>query len=217
VAFASEATNLVPDDMNALGDAFLHNTQNGVTSRASVGSFGEEADNYSYFTSISSNGRYVSFGSAGTNLVPDDTNGVEDGFVHDFGAPCENPALWSNYGIGWPGTSGVPGLTASNAPELCQTVTLTIGNSLGLRTLAVLFVGMARAELPTAWGGTLLLVPVFAFPLTLPSGSYEVSVIVPPCDPSLCDTTLDLQVLELDWGATRNVSFTQGLELVLGS
>jgi hypothetical protein len=56
-----------------------------TTERVSVDSNGTEGDGYSYCPSISSNGRYVVFGSDATNLVPGDNNGTWDVFVHDSG------------------------------------------------------------------------------------------------------------------------------------
>jgi hypothetical protein len=52
-------------------------------SRMSVSSSGAEADSASYHSSISSDGRYIAFDSIATNLVPGDTNGIGDVFVHD--------------------------------------------------------------------------------------------------------------------------------------
>ncbi len=83
VAFWSEATNLVSDDTNGFSDIFVHDTQTGQTIRVSVASDGTEADSYSVTPFISADGRYVAFTSGATNLVPDDTNGVDDVFVHD--------------------------------------------------------------------------------------------------------------------------------------
>jgi hypothetical protein len=83
VAFLSEASNLVPDDTNNVWDIFVHDRQTGVTERVSVDSAGFEGNGDSLSPSISSDARYVSFSSSASNLVPGDTNGVEDIFVHD--------------------------------------------------------------------------------------------------------------------------------------
>ena len=40
VAFASDATNLVPDDTNGVRDIFVHDNQTGLTERVSVGPVG---------------------------------------------------------------------------------------------------------------------------------------------------------------------------------
>jgi hypothetical protein len=83
VAFPSLATNLVPNDTNKAWDIFVHDMSNGETSRVSVSSDGTQADAGSYGVSISADGRYVTFGSNATNLVPEDLNGVMDVFVYD--------------------------------------------------------------------------------------------------------------------------------------
>src|SRR5688572_27684600 len=51
--------------------------------RVSVGPNGRQADGHSEFPSISASGRYVAFASVATDLVPSDTNGYQDIFVHD--------------------------------------------------------------------------------------------------------------------------------------
>ena len=83
VAFESEAANLVPGDANGVLDVFLHDRQTGTTTRVSVASDGTAADGRSFNPSVSADGRYVAFGSEAANLVPGDTNGTEDIFVHD--------------------------------------------------------------------------------------------------------------------------------------
>jgi Tol biopolymer transport system component len=85
VAFASEATNLVPGDTNLTVDVFVHDRQSGTTERVSVDSAGVEGNNTCAYEqpSISADGRYVAFSSRASNLVPGDTNGWEDVFVRD--------------------------------------------------------------------------------------------------------------------------------------
>jgi Tol biopolymer transport system component len=83
VAFWSAASNLVPNDTNGVPDVFVRDRLTGTTQRISVASNGGEADGESRDPSISADGRYVAFWSHATNLVPDDTNGHADVFVHD--------------------------------------------------------------------------------------------------------------------------------------
>ncbi|MEK7611792.1 MAG: hypothetical protein AAB407_00365, partial [Patescibacteria group bacterium] len=84
VAFWSSASNLVPGDTNGKWDVFLHDQQTGETTRVSVDSQGNEANGHSFGkTSISADGRYIAFQSSASNLVPNDTNGLGDVFVHD--------------------------------------------------------------------------------------------------------------------------------------
>lgn len=84
VAFSSDASNLVADDTNNTTDIFLRDLQLGTTTRISVSSSGEEANNYSESRiAISGDGRFVAFESQASNLVGDDANGVADIFVRD--------------------------------------------------------------------------------------------------------------------------------------
>jgi len=83
VAFNSSASNLVPGDTNDGGDVFVHDRQTGVTERVSVDSAGNQGNGWSYEAAISAGGRYVAFVSSASNLVPGDTNGDADIFVHD--------------------------------------------------------------------------------------------------------------------------------------
>ncbi len=90
VAFASIATNLVLGDTNGALDLFVHDMQTGTTTRVSVDSSGIQANGPSnstdgtYDSFISTDGRYVAFESFATNLVPNDTNGMDDIFVRDL-------------------------------------------------------------------------------------------------------------------------------------
>jgi Tol biopolymer transport system component len=84
VAFWSFASNLVPGDTNGFADVFVHDMVNGSTARVSVDSNGVQGDHGSEEVSISGDGRYVAFVSVATNLVPGDTNGFADVFVHDM-------------------------------------------------------------------------------------------------------------------------------------
>jgi Tol biopolymer transport system component len=100
VAFQAGFTNLVPGDTNSCvslpnlppgecPDIFVHDRQTGQTTRVSVASDGTQANDQSFRPAISADGRYVTFASVASNLVPGDTNGAQgvflgtDVFVHD--------------------------------------------------------------------------------------------------------------------------------------
>jgi Tol biopolymer transport system component len=84
VTFQSDATNLVPGDDNGLTDIFVHDRQTGETTRASVGTNGEQGNGGAATPNISADGRWLTFNSSSTNLVPGDTNGFTDVFVRDL-------------------------------------------------------------------------------------------------------------------------------------
>lgn len=83
VAFRSGAANLVAGDTNADVDVFVHDRQTGQTERANVDSSGAQSNGRGEYPTISGDGRYVAFWSDGDNLIPGDTNGRPDIFVHD--------------------------------------------------------------------------------------------------------------------------------------
>jgi hypothetical protein len=83
VAFGSEASNLVPGDTNGVRDVFVRDRATGATTRVSVASDGTQGNQISFVGSISADGRYVSFFGGASTLVPGDTNGERDSFVHD--------------------------------------------------------------------------------------------------------------------------------------
>jgi Tol biopolymer transport system component len=83
VAFESDAANLEPNDTNGSSDVFVRDRQTGRTTRVSVGAGGAQGNAGSIGAGISADGRYVTFDSNATNLVPGDTNDLGDVFVHD--------------------------------------------------------------------------------------------------------------------------------------
>jgi Tol biopolymer transport system component len=97
VVFESAASNLVPGDSNGYFDIFERDTCRGApvgctpsTVRVSVANDGSEGNDDSGLPGVSSDGRFIVFGSDATNLVSGDSNGTEDIFVRDTcsGAPA---------------------------------------------------------------------------------------------------------------------------------
>lgn len=77
---------LVPDDTNHAYDVFVRDLEGGTIQRVSVSSYGEQGNGNSgggSMIGISADARYVTFVSSASNLVPDDTNGQPDVFLHD--------------------------------------------------------------------------------------------------------------------------------------
>ncbi len=94
VAFSSRSANLVEPDANGSDhDVFVRDRQTGTTERVSVSSDEVQGQNPpgspfpadSANPSISPDGRFVSFQSQASNLVPDDTNSsaFNDVFLRD--------------------------------------------------------------------------------------------------------------------------------------
>ncbi len=83
VTFSSNASNLVTGDSNNAQDIFVFDRTLRTTERASVSDAGVEGNGSSSNASLSADGRFVTFESEASNLVPGDNNNVRDIFVFD--------------------------------------------------------------------------------------------------------------------------------------
>jgi len=83
VAFLSRATNLVAGSPYGTSEVYLRDRATGTTTLVSVSSSGEAANGDCWDVAISADGRIVSFSSVAANLVPGDTNDVNDVFVRN--------------------------------------------------------------------------------------------------------------------------------------
>lgn len=89
VAMVGTATSLVAGDTNRSEDVFVRDLATAATTRVSVSSTGAQASSPTTILpdsqdgSISGDGRFVVFRSAGVNLARLDTNLVDDIFLHD--------------------------------------------------------------------------------------------------------------------------------------
>ena len=75
--------NLTPLDTNNSPDVYVYDQLADTIERVSVNSEGVEGNSWSHHAAISEDGRYIAFSSSASNLVPDDSNGLTDFFVHD--------------------------------------------------------------------------------------------------------------------------------------
>lgn len=212
VVFDSQATNLVDGDTNGATDIFVHNRFTGLTQRISVDSTGAQSNDIALYGTISNDGSVAAFQSIATNLVASDTNGDSDVFAHDR---CMIPAAWQNYGNGFPGTFGVPSLTAVNPPSFASNLTINVGNSSGQSAAGLLFVGFVQTSIHSGWGGDLLVVPYLTLSIPVPATGLPLNGTIPNQE-TLCGLTIDMQVLQGDPGAFKGVSFTPGLALQFG-
>ena len=84
VAFSSFASNLAANDgSGVVEDVFLRDLQTGTTTLISVNQSGVQLNAYSFYPSISADGRYVAFESAATNVIPGDTQFNRETYVRD--------------------------------------------------------------------------------------------------------------------------------------
>ncbi len=84
----------------------------GFTERVSLGGAGEEADAFSGYPSMSTDGRYVAFSSDATNVVAGDTNSATDVFVRDRQSGTTERASVDDAGNGGASTSYAPAISA---------------------------------------------------------------------------------------------------------
>ncbi len=114
VAFSSQASNLVPGDTNGKIDVFVRDRQTGATTRVSVDSNGNQANDVGWHPAMSADGRYVAFASAATNLSPEPEAGYLQVYVHDL--VTGSTELVSRNGDGVPGNQA--SATTSEAPSI---------------------------------------------------------------------------------------------------
>jgi len=199
------------DDGGMVG-VFVYDRDTEVALRVSAGPHDERADLDCTGGPLSGDGHIACFGTPSGTLWPGDSGYGDDVFVRDLSAI---PAAWTNYGSGLDGRFGVPALTLSALPRRTSTIDVEVGNSSGLYTVSVLFVGVASASLPTSLGGTLLVDPLTT--ATLPLTPYDEGFpLTVPDGGDLPGVHVYLQVLELDPWAMEGVSFTPGLDVTIG-
>ena len=85
IAFASDATNLVPGDTNGRTDIFVKDLASGAITRVSTSAAGTEGNNASVTPVFSPDGTKVAFTSGAFDLVAGDTNNQQDIFVATLG------------------------------------------------------------------------------------------------------------------------------------
>lgn len=121
VVFSSEIRDLVPGDTNRKADCFLFDRRTRMVSRVSLGGTqplgggwyrgSVQGNNESTGAVISADGRYVAFVSSASNLVPGDTNKVDDVFVRDLHTGATKRISVNARGEQANGTSGGPTLS----------------------------------------------------------------------------------------------------------
>lgn len=82
ISFMSYASNLIDGDTNGQGDIFVYNIQTEAVERIN-GFNSNEPNNVSVESVLSSDGRFVLYGSMASNLIENDTNNTKDVFLYD--------------------------------------------------------------------------------------------------------------------------------------
>jgi Tol biopolymer transport system component len=109
IAFSSSATNLSGGTHNT-SDVYVRDTTRQVTDLVSKASNGANANGRSLAPAISADGQVIAFQSIASNLSSNDTNGVDDIYVHD-----RRTGQTSRVSVS---TSNVQGNAASSDPAI---------------------------------------------------------------------------------------------------
>jgi LPXTG-site transpeptidase (sortase) family protein len=133
IAFESMSTNIVPGaggmyfpggptTLSPKYDIFIHNRISGTTETVSVSTNGIQGNGQSNNAAISGDGRYVVFHSNSDNLVPNDSNGSFDIFLHDRNTNSTERISLSS--------GGVQGNDESYSPSISSDGRFIVFNSL---------------------------------------------------------------------------------------
>jgi Tol biopolymer transport system component len=142
VAFESAATNMVPHDQG-FRDVFVRDVVGRITARIS-GQDGKRLDGFSSDAALSGDGRWVTFQSANSRLLPGDANGVSDVVVVNLAS-----------GAAWRASSAISATRDSDNPSGYPTISGD-GSSVAFESTAGNLVHRGRAgalEVYTATGG----------------------------------------------------------------
>lgn len=112
VVFMSNASDLVPGDINLLADVFVYDVGSESIERVNVDSLGHQALASSRNPAVDGDGSTVAFTSEADNLVVGDTNGQADVFVRDRATDSTIRVTASYFGTPADGSSDNPSLSA---------------------------------------------------------------------------------------------------------
>ena len=121
-----------------------------------------------------------------------------------------------NYGAGFPGTNGFPTLVAMSNPLLGAAVDIVANTAANSTQAAGLQFGFAPINVPTPFGGSLLVSVAFASLVQLTPAGFTRTLNIPN-QPAVCGSSIYAQLLHLDPGAAFGIAFSDGLELIVGN
>ena len=213
VVFATDALNVSAEDQNGRTDVVRVDVSTREVSLVSENGLGTSGNLRSILPACDATGERVAFFSEASDLDPLATGGRHL-YVRDFSIPWPL-ASRTTYGAGWPGTNGTPTLTARVDPQWGASVDLDGGNSSGTWSVGFLLLGDARANWPTNRGGSIDVAFFQMLTVVVPPSGWQDTADI-PLDVGLSGAVFDLQLIQLDPGASHGMSFTPGLELVIG-
>lgn len=135
-----------------------------------------------------------------------------------FVAAADCPAGWSEFGSGWSGALGVPELTPQANPVLGTTFDIWVGNSSATDTPACVFFSPDQVAVQTPWGGVQYVGEPYGLVVTLhdlPATGTLIPIGLPE-NPLWCGRSIFAQSIQVDLAATDGLSFSRGIELLIG-
>lgn len=207
LAFASYATNLVPNDTNNRVDAFVRDLSTGAVQRVNVGANGAQSAFGANVGMISADGNHVVLSTIADDLVPGDTNTFNDVYVRDLVgcAPTVAP-------FGAASSTSIPGCrpvwTTNGTPRASQPAAFTLraAPTPGGASFGVVYVGTrgpAAQPLGSLGGSVFAAPPLRRTPTLIGSGT-----------PGQCDGAFELSLQTLAQAAPGAV--TPGAVLHIG-
>ena len=212
VLLQSDAFTLAPNEGSrsySYEDVYIRDRSLAMTTRQSDNPQGFAGDAPSYVGSMTPDGLHVVFTSNASDLVAGDPSGGSRAYLL---TRQPRSASSESYGDGLAGTLGVPSLSVAAPPLLNQPIGLSLGNSSGAWTVALLMIGTAPAQIPTQLGGDLLVAFDWTTLVAVAPAGFDLDTKLPP-DERLAATSFYFQAIELDPGAPHGAAFTAGLEL----
>jgi Tol biopolymer transport system component len=233
VVFSSLADNVVSNDTNGgLGvgiDVFIRDRQLATTERVSLTDSGAQSDNgsNSSMPCVSADGRLIAFSSSAASLVTGDTNGFEDLFLRDRGAPP--PVIYctaKTNSLGCVPAIGYSGLPSLSGPDNFY---VTASNVLSNKSGMMLWAG-AQGSIPFHGGILCLTPPIVRTPLQNSGGntgptdcsgtySYHFTLAYMSAEFLSTGSTVCCQFWSRDPGfpiPTNRIGLTDALQFVIG-
>lgn len=154
VVYSSDATNLVAGDTNNARDAFITSTSTLATDLVSKSTGGAIGNGASDAPSVNTDGTYVTYDSAASNLVSGDTNNVADIFVVNRATATTTRESLSNDGLQSTTASSKPDLTGDGQNVIFQSFAsdLVAGDTNNHSDVFVHQLGIADHQPPVVTG-----------------------------------------------------------------
>jgi Tol biopolymer transport system component len=155
VAFHSWASNLVTTDTNDLDDVFVHDRDTKTTRRVAAIAVGADYAEglVAVRLGIAIGGNAIVFSSRATTLVPGDTNGAEDVFLHCRVSGTTTRVSVTSAQAQVAGASGYPALSADGGTVVfaSEASTLVANDTNGVPDVFAIHADADGDGLPTSW------------------------------------------------------------------